>query len=51
MRTTKRIANAIMAAAAFHLAYTLWRIRQIVVARQREVDAKWQEATDEYGEE
>lgn len=42
-----KIARAFAAAMTFWLGYTLWRIRRIVVARQKEIDERWNDATSE----
>lgn len=44
----RRIGEIIAAAAAMSLAITLFRIRRMVLARQREIDANWEEGTREH---
>ena len=44
LRTFRKVGIAFTGAGGFYLGWTLFRIRRLVVERQKEIDATWKEA-------
>lgn len=50
-RNFKKVGETFLGAMSFYLGYTLWRITQEIKKKQKIIDERWEDATNEHAEE